>query len=173
MKYISVLFIGLALLTSCGTPQESGKESELVVEETKTEPTTQELEAKSQQLIAKILDVKELGLQLNNGEKWEIENQILTDLLKVKQQIYVISGNMENYEVSSYNEMGKEFLTFVENIPVSQNEDANIQLNKVISESKKQCMHMLGADKQTSQIAVINLSNIYDEVPNYFVATQK
>jgi len=169
MKYLLVFIIGLALITSCGSVEESSTEKIETVEEVLPEPSSEELEEKSQQLMAKVLDVKELDLQLNNGEKWELEAEVFTGLMKIKQQIYVISGNMESYEVSSYNEMGKEFLDFVSNIPVTKNESANIELQKVISATKEQCLHMLGSDLQSSQISVINLSNIFDEVPGFFV----
>ena len=77
-------------------------------------------------------------------------------------------GNMESYEMQSYNTMGDEFLDFVKTIPVQENEAANMELQKVISNTKDQCLHMVESNLQFAQIAVINLSIIFDEVPNYF-----
>ena len=173
MKYLTILFIGLVMFTSCGSEEAKSDENTVETEEAKDEPTKEELDENSQKLIAKLLDAKELNLQLNNGEKWQLNEDAFTKLMKIKQQIYVISGNMESYEMKSYNTMGVEFLDFVNTIPVQENEAANAELQKVISSTKEQCLHMVESNLQFAQIAVINLSIIYDEVPNYFEAAQK
>jgi len=170
MKYLTILFIGLVMFASCGSEEAKQADTTVETEETKDEPTKEELDESSQKLIAKLLDAKELNLQLNNGEKWLLNEDAFTKLMKIKQQIYVISGNMESYEMQSYNTMGAEFLDFVKTIPVQENEAANAEMQKVISHTKEQCLHMVESNLQFAQIAVINLSIIYDEVPNYFEA---
>jgi hypothetical protein len=170
MKYLTILFIGLVMFASCGSEEAKQADTTVETEETKDEPTKEELDESSQKLIAKLLDAKELNLQLNNGEKWLLNEDAFTKLMKIKQQIYVISGNMESYEMQSYNTMGAEFLDFVKTIPVQENEAANAEMQKVISRTKEQCLHMVESNLQFAQIAVINLSIIYDEVPNYFEA---
>ena len=168
MKYLTILFIGLVMFTSCSSEEAKPADNTVETEETKDEPTKEELDESSQKLIAKLLDAKELNFQLNNGEKWQLNEDAFTKLMKIKQQIYVISGNMESYEMQSYNTMGAEFLDFVKTIPVQENEAANAELQKVISRTNEQCMHMVESNLQFAQIAVINLSIIFDEVPLYF-----
>jgi len=171
MKYLSILFIGLMMFTSCGNSEQTPAtevSTETTSEDAKPELSKEELDANSKTLIAKILDVSELNLQKNGAEKWMINEDAFTKLMKIKQQIYVISGNMESYEVSSYNEMGKEFMDFVKTIPVAENETANMELQKVINATNQQCLHLIESNLQNAQISIINLSLIYDEVPSYF-----
>lgn len=175
MKYLLILCIGLVTFTSCGSnPEETPEGSKDVTtevgssDETQPEPSQEEMQESSEKLMAKLVDVAELNLQLNGADKWKISEDAFTKLMKIKQQIYVISGNMENYEVSSYNEMGKEFLEFIKTIPALQDEKANVELEKVLSSTKLQCTFMLGSNLQESQIAVINLSLIFEEVPSFF-----
>ena len=168
MRYLTILFVGLVMFTSCGSEEVNTTESAVVTEETKEEPTKEELKESSKKLIAKLLDPKELNLHLNEGEKWQLNEDAFTKLMKIKQQIYIISGNMESYEMQSYNTMGVEFLDFVKTIPIQKNETVNSEMEKVISSTNAQCMHMIESNLQSAQIAVINLSIIFDEVPHYF-----
>ena len=170
MRVLSFLFIASLLLASCTSEvsDSSSVPEEVVVDTAKPEPSQEELTKSSNTLIAKVIDASSLNLQLNGESKWVINDESYTQLLKIKQQIYAISGNMENYEVSSYNEMGKEFLEFVNLIPNVKDEKANIEFQKIISATKNQCTFLLESNLQQSQISVINLSIIYYEVPNYF-----
>lgn len=163
MKYLPILFIGLLFVTSCTLEQKSETEEEI-----KPEPSQSELTESSESLMAKLIDVSELDLHLDGENKWEISKESFTHLMKIKQQIYVISGNMENYTVESYNEMGIEFLGFVETIPSIENKKANVEFQKIITATNNQCLFLLESDLQQAQIAVINMSIIYDEVPSYF-----
>ena len=177
MKHLLMVFVGLLLLTSCATEQKNGEATDIVVEaeETVKEPelTSEELEVRSKGLMAKVITASSVNLELNGEDKWVISEDAFTKLMKIKQQIYVISGNMENYTVESYNEMGNEFLSFVKTVPALEDEKANIELQKVLLATKDQCLHLVESNKQNAQIAVINLSVIYDSVPNYFTDLQK
>ena len=164
MKNLSVLLIALMLATSCANETQTNEQEQIVPEASQAE-----LSEKTNKLISKLMDSSELNLQLNRTDKWQIPEETYVQLMQLKQQIYVISGNMENYPVESYNEMGNEFLGFVESIPSLENAEANLELQKVISASKNQCVFLLESNLQQAQIAVINLSIIYDEVPLYFV----
>ncbi len=178
MRLITVFFIGLLWLSSCAsenneTTANTNSEQEVAKEDDKPEPSQEELTKSSSDLISKVIDASSLQLQLNGESKWEINNETFIQLMKIKQQIYVISGNMENYEVASYNEMGAEFLGFVKTIPPVNEEVANLEYQKIISATKEQCLFMLGSNLQKAQIAVINLSTVYDEVPKYFESIEK
>ena len=171
MKYLFISLIGFVMFTNCdGVKQEpvDAKKTETAQDNAKPEPSKEELEVSSTKLMAKIIDVSTLNLKKNGANKWGINEETFTKLMKIKKQIYVISGNMESYEVSSYNEMGKEFLDFIKTIPIEKDEAANIELQKVISATNEQCLHLVESNLQFAQIAIINLSNIYDAVPNYF-----
>jgi hypothetical protein len=134
------------------------------------ELSQEELADNTMKLIAKVMSSGDLDLALNNNESWVINKDTYDRFMKMKQQIYVISGNMESYEVSSYNEMGKEFFDFAKEIQPEHNEGANLEVQKVVSAVNEQCLLMLGSDLQQSQIAVINLSIIFEEVPSFFIS---
>ena len=168
MRYLTILFIGLVLFTSCGSIGKDSEENAASKETTTDEPSSKELEENSQKLMAELVKAKDLNLQLVDGKKWQISEDAFTKLMKIKQQIYVISGNMESYEIKSYNTMGAEFLDFLNTISVQESPTENTELQKVISLTREQCMHLIGSNIQSAQIAVINLSIIYDEVPAYF-----
>tara|TARA_R110002050_G_scaffold290260_2_gene443830 strand:- start:13454 stop:13975 length:522 start_codon:yes stop_codon:yes gene_type:complete len=173
MNYLSVLLVGLFLLTSCVNSEKETKTDVTSMKVDKPEPSQEEQQKNTQKLISKVIDVSELNLQMNGTDKWMINDSSYTMLMKIKQQIYVISGNMENYEISSYNKMGKEFFEFVSTIPALEDEKANKELKKVISNTQSQVTFMMGTNLQESQIAIINLSMIYDEVPEYFESSSK
>jgi len=177
MKYLLMVFVGLLLITSCAIESNNGEAANPAVEteETVEEPelTAEELAVRSKELMAKVITASSVNLELNGEDKWVISEDAFTKLMKIKQQIYIISGNMENYTVESYNEMGNEFLSFVKTIPVLEDEKANIELQKVLLATKDQCLHLVESNKQNAQIAVINLSIIYDSVPNYFTGLKK
>jgi hypothetical protein len=175
MRIIIVFISGLLWFSSCSSENAEKKSNsdvkqKVVLDAEKPEPSQEELSKNTTTLIAKIIDASSLQLQMNGDQKWELNSESYLPLMKIKQQIYIISGNMENYEVSSYNEMGAEFLDFLKSIPVVEEQTANAEFQKVLSATKEQCVFMLGSDLQQAQISVINLSVIYDEVPNYFVS---
>lgn len=177
MKYILIVFTGLLIATSCATSVSSEESTTLALDsvEVTQEPelSSEELAERSQGLMAKVIDPSALNLALNGEDKWVIAEDAFTKLMKIKQQIYVISGNMENYTIDSYNEMGNEFFGFVKTIPELENEKANIELQKVILATNDQCLHLVESNLQNAQIAIINLSRIYDSVPNYFEELKK
>lgn len=173
MKYLSFVFLFVFFVACESGPKVTAEETKVeeTVEEVESEKpvvSQEEMERSSKTLIAKVIDASSLKLELNQGEKWVIATESYTPLMKIKQQIYIISGNMENYEISSYNEMGAEFLDFVKTIPALEDEAANIQFQKVVNATKEHCLLMLGGNLQHSQVSVINLSIIYEEVPAFF-----
>lgn len=168
------LFIGLLgivmVLSSC-----SGEESGTKIDDTQNvevELTQEEMNAKTEALISKVMSPEDFDLKLNGDQKWFLEGEPLKKLLQLKQQIYVISGNMENYEIASYNLLGDEILEFLKTIPSVENKGANTEFQKVLKETKNQCVFLMGSNKQEAQVAVINLSILFDEVPNYFMSTE-
>ena len=171
MKYFLRFAVVLLVLTGCNTEnndKNSDVSTELQTEESEPELSKEELEEHSKKAFAKVLDVSTLNLVLNGDSKWVISEEAFTKLMKVKQQIYAISGNMENYTEDSYNEISAEFLDFLKDFPVQTDSTVNAELQKVIDATKDQCVVMLNGDLQNAQISVINLSLIYDEVPEYF-----
>ncbi|MGB0805589.1 MAG: hypothetical protein ACPGRC_02800 [Salibacteraceae bacterium] len=170
---ICVGFIIVMVATSCNEVEEKG--STVVADQVQDSVivSQEEMNQKSQELISKLMTPEDFNLQLNNGEKWELSGEPLKKILQLKQQVYVISGNMENYEVPSYNMLGDEILEFLNTIPVLENEEVNTEYQKVIKETKNQCVFLMGSNKQEAQVAVINLSILYDEIPKYFVSAEK
>lgn len=170
MKLVN--WTGLALVTimmvvSCGettSPSQNGKE----VNQDSVVLSQEEMNQKTEALISRVMAPEDFDLQLNDGEKWHLDEMSLTKLLKLKQQIYVISGNMENYEVASYNMLGDEILEFLNSIKPLSDDRANAEYQKVLKETKNQCLFLMGSNKQEAQVAVINLSILYDEVPKIF-----
>lgn len=161
------LFIVLGMLVSCGN---DSVQSEISTETKEEEPTQEEMAAKTEKLIAKLITLEDVGLEGNDGKKWVINPESYKKLMQVKQQIYAISGYMDTYEVARFNEIGSEILTFVETIPSLEDENANKELQKVIKMTKNQCLNLVESDLQNAQVAVVNLSILYDEVPRYFIA---
>lgn len=166
----------LVVVSSCteDSINESSAKAEIENDATKEksdpeEPSQEELNSNTMKLIATVMSPSDLDFKLNGDKPWLITEDAYTRFMKMKQQIYVISGNMESYEVSSYNEMGKEFLDFAKQIQPDTDENTNVEVQKVISAIKAQCVFMLGSNLQQSQIAVINLSVILDEVPSFFI----
>ena len=135
-------------------------------------PTQEELAAQNEALMASLMTPEDFDLNLNNEEKWKVEPESLKMLMQVKQQLYVISGNMENYTIDSYNMLGSEIHEFVKTIGEIENVEANKEFQKVIKETKNQCVFLMGSDLKHAQLAVINLSILYEEVPKYFGATE-
>lgn len=178
MKKALLIFslVTLALCTyNCGGSESSS--AEVAEEETVDRiqdvngqgiPTQEELAAQNEALMANLLTPKDFDLQLNNGQKWEVEPESLKMVLQMKQQLYVISGNMENYTIDSYNMLGNEMHEFVITIGELGDKNANEQFQKVIRETKNQCIFLMGSELKNAQLSIINLSILYDEVPNYF-----
>ena len=166
MKYFSILLTGLLLFSSCASDDNGSVEES--TEPLEIEQSQTELKKSSETLMAQVIDASELDLQMDGGKMWVINEESYTQLMKIKQQIYVISGNMENYTVESYNEMGNEFLGFIGTIPPAEDEMANVEFQKIISATKDQCLFLVESNLQHAQIAVINMSIIYEEVPMYF-----
>lgn len=135
-------------------------------------PSQKELQAENELLMARLMESEDFDLQLNMGEKWLIAPESLKVVLKVKQQVYVISGNMENYTVSSYNMLGSEVFEYIDRIGNLENSDADQEYQKVIKEMKNQCAFLAGSDLKGAQLAVINLSSLLDEVPKYFETSE-
>lgn len=156
---IAIIFIG------CGSTTTEQKTEN---KPTEIELSQDEMKEKTERLISTVIKSEDVGLKLNNGEKWKVNNESLKQVLQVKQQIYVVSGNMENYEIASYNMLGNEILEFVKTIKPLPNSASNIEFQKVISETKSQCAFLSGTNLQGAQVAVVNLSILYDEVPKYF-----
>jgi hypothetical protein len=157
----------LGLFISCEDNSSKIKTSTEIVEE---EPTQEEMAAKTEKLLAQLIKPEDVGLQGNVGGKWMINPETYKQLMQIKQQIYAISGYMDTYEIGRFNEIGNEILSFVEIIPVSEDENIDEELQKIIKMTKNQCLHLVESDLQNAQVAVINLSILYDEVPQYFIA---
>ncbi len=68
--------------------------------------------------------------------------------------------------------LGSEIHEFVKTIGEIENVEANKEFQKVIKETKNQCVFLMGSDLKHAQLAVINLSILYEEVPKYFGATE-
>ena len=181
MKRVKLFFSLLMLATiifSCAT-EGSSKEEVAVEAAVKNQdvngndlPTKEELAIQNEALMANLLEASDFELESNNGAKWEVEPESLKMILQVKQQIYVISGNMENYTIESYNMLGNEIFEFVNTIGELEDENANVQFQKIIKETKNQCVFLMGSELKNAQLAVINLSILYEEVPKYFGATE-
>ena len=175
MKVLNSWLLGCVVAVFTIGCQGAGSEStdEVEKEETEVELSQEEMNAKTEKLISRLVEPADFNLKLDNSVKWKIDPEGLKKLLQVKQQIYVISGNMQNYEVPSYNMLGDEVLEFVNKIPELTDAEANVEFQKVIKETKTQCVFLMGSNLQEAQVAVINLSILYDEVPKYFENAEK
>ena len=105
-----------------GQPAEGSQDSVVLSQE--------EMADKTEKLISTLISPDDIGLQLNSSDKWLLDGESLKKILQLKQQIYVISGNMENYETPSYNMLGDEILEFLKTVPTLENDQANTEYQK-------------------------------------------
>lgn len=162
LKYLVFSFLFVAIQSCSSTPES--KETE----EVETELSQEELNAKSSAVLSKIMQSSDFKLKLNNGDKWQIDSTVFIKLMKVKQQIYVFSGKMEDYNEESYIKIGTEISEFLgENYKESQSKPDQ-ELNHVIELTDVQCGIMKSGNLQNAQISMVNLSILYEEIPKYF-----
>jgi hypothetical protein len=169
---VAVITVSTLFFSGCS----EGVNHQTALEELKQDSiamSQKEMNRNAEVLISRVMSPEDFNIQLNNGSKWVLEAEPLKKILQLKQQIYVISGNMENYEVSSYQMLGEEISQFIADIDPPTDGPANREYQKIIIETQNQCIFLLGTNLQESQVAVINLSNLYDEVPKFFVGAEK
>lgn len=168
MKMSNAIY-GLMMVLVWVACDQSSSKSNQNAEVAQEEPTQEEMAAKTERLISQLIKSEDIGLQGNQNKKWIINPESYKKLMQVKQQIYAISGYMDAYEIARFNEIGNEILNFVETIPELEDSQANTEMQKVLKITKNQCLHLIESDLQNAQVAVVNLSILYDEVPKYFV----
>lgn len=162
LKYLVFSFLFIAIQSCSSTPESEE------TEEVETELSQEELALKSSAVISKIMQSSDFNLKLNNGEKWQIDSTAFIKLMKVKHQIYVISGKMEDYNEDSYIQIGTEISEFLgENYGEGQTE-SDQELNHLIELTDIQCGIMKSGNLQNAQISMVNLSILYEEIPKYF-----
>lgn len=169
MKVSKVIY-GLMMVLALVACNQNSSQSNTNAEVANEEPTQAEMAAKTERLISQLIKPEDLGLQGNENKKWLINPESYKKLMQVKQQIYAISGYMDSYEIARFNEIGNEILNFVETIPELEDAQANAEMQKVLKITKNQCLKLIESDLQNAQVAVVNLSILYDEVPKYFVS---
>lgn len=148
-------------LVSCTNPPASRMPNDV------DNVSADELEQKTAVLLQKVLTPEDLNWELNQGEKWKINPESYRKFMQIKQQLYIVSGKMENYTEDSYRMLGEEILDFLKTIPEPKGDESEAVL-KVLQSTENQCNYMIKGDLQTAQIAVINLSVIFDSFPEFY-----
>ena len=156
-----VLFLFATQSCDSDTETQNSKSTEI-------ELSQENLDLKSKSVISKIMQPSEFNLKLNGNEKWQIDSVSFSKLMKVKQQIYVISGSIENYSEESFIAIGSEISTFLVGMNTEKKVETDSILNNVIQHAQSQCDIMMVGKLQDSQIAMVNLSILFDEIPKYF-----
>jgi len=116
-----------------------------------------------------LVKFQDLGLELNNGEKWPLDKALFNKLLLFKNEVYVHGNKFEKYELNQYAVLERQFAPFLSALKLPEEENTRTQLNKIISECQKQVALFSASDLKSAQIALINMSNILDGVDKYFV----
>lgn len=168
MKVSNTIYGLLLVCALMACDQNSSKSND--VAKAQEEPTQKEMAEKTERLISQLIKPEDLDLHGDQNKKWVINPESYKKLMQVKQQVYAISGYMDAYEIARFNEIGNEILNFVETIPELEDERANAEMQKVLKITKNQCLKLIESDLQNAQVAVVNLSILYDEVPKYFVS---
>ncbi len=164
MKSYNIYIVLFLLITqSCGSDTETQN-----AKSTEIELSQENLDLQSKTVISKIMQPSDFNLKLNGNEKWQIDSVSFSKLMKVKQQIYVISGNIENYKEDSFIAIGSEMSIFLDEIDTENKIETDPILNHVIQQAQSQCDIMMVGKLQDSQIAMVNLSILFDEIPKYF-----
>lgn len=160
IAFQAIFFLG------CSSPK--GQETPQGVPLDEATPSKQERAQILNDDLKKIIPWEEVHVELNNGQKWELDSSVFYPLNEIYQKIYVLGGNFDSFEIDQLNQEAVEIHELLSQIQINEALQGEAELGKVIVVLREQILVMMGANKKNAQIAMLNMGNLMEGVKNSF-----
>ena len=148
MKNLGLLIVMLSL--AC-TPQQQQKE-----------------EVPESSALKELVRGEDVGLILNDGEKWTLDSASLNKLYVMRNKVNDMGFSLENVQVGQLNRFGVDLQAYIDSMPKTLGEHRHPQVEVLLESCEQQIELLKGKDLHKAQTALVSLSYILDEVNKYF-----
>lgn len=161
-KYALLFTIMILTLHGCGQNQESASSDE--------NGGQRNTANKEYNIEHEVIDTGSLDLSKNNGEKWKADTVTGKQMHNINGQVEEYGRKLREVSVADYHKLAKNIeraLNRIEN-KAELNQKAKTQFKKIANALKEEVKVLKKDDKQASQVALVNISELLKAYRQYF-----